>query len=140
MYKIVKIFFIGGVVIFIIYFSIINIGLYVGDWRVGLPNGYQLVRADADTIVICDKRDTQVVPAKITGIRICNDYVIGKIQNSINLNSKLVIKTEYFTLDCTTGMINIGEDLKTVYGDKFLLYQNYLYYPSPYLTNLFRLW
>jgi hypothetical protein len=78
------------------------------DYNVKLPNGYELIRTNADTVIIYVPKGGFVIPPKITALNKHQDLVFGKAERSDA--SDIPCVEGFFFLNTKTGEKHVGMD------------------------------
>jgi hypothetical protein len=79
-----------------------------GDYRVPLPNGYELVRVYAGAILIADPTKALVVNADIDGYTVLADLIVGHVAPADHPPERDMSVPGYFIVNTRTREVRMG--------------------------------
>jgi len=79
-----------------------------GDYRVPLPNGYELVRVYAGAILIADPTKALVVNANIDGYTVLGDLIVGHVALAELSPEREMSVPGYFIVNTATHEVKVG--------------------------------
>lgn len=78
------------------------------DYRISLPNGYEMVRIHSGSVAICDSNTVEVIGPNIDRYTVVQDVVAGHVVVARPDDFGQEEKPGYFILDTRTGSVRKG--------------------------------
>lgn len=91
-------------------FSICGISDGRSDYRIPLPNGFELVRSNPWQHNICKKNGVVVVPHDITEYAVVEQFVIGRLQIPSDSRFQSGAKDGYFLVNTNKNMVSFASN------------------------------
>lgn len=83
-----------------------------GNFRIALPNGYEMMSEYTGQVWILGPDGRDVVAATVDGYAVIDSVVVGHVSLGLGRSAKNYSKPGYFVLDTKTGQVVQGMDKK----------------------------